>query len=164
MGYQNSCLLIFCWLANQLINLQFKLYTVQQKNTIQAMQKKNKNKFLYRHYSQVKAACSAASSSQIQTYQSENKLLSGSSARIFYMYHNIYQFSSNFAALHSRPYLARQCALHWWREEPGSVSVQWLWSVWLQTFRRCRSGVHPEAHSRLQVRPEPGQQWGGRSP
>lgn len=50
MDYQNSCLLIFCWSANQLINLQFKLYTVQQRNTIQAMQKKNKNKFLYRHY------------------------------------------------------------------------------------------------------------------
>lgn len=57
----------------------------------------------------------------------------------------------------SRPYLARQRALHWWREEPGSVRVQRLWSLRLQTFRGRRGGVQPEAHSWLQVHPEPGQ-------
>lgn len=68
------------------------------------------------------------------------------------------------AALHSRPYLARQRALQRRREEPGRVSLQRLWRHWLQAFRRRRCGVHAEENSRLQVYPKPGQQWRGRNP
>lgn len=93
-------------------------------------------------YFQVKPLCSLSISAQIYTNQTQTL----------------------FASLHFRPYLARQLALHWWREEPCSVWVQWLRCVWLQTFRRCRSGVHPEAHSRVPIHPEPGQQRRGRFP
>lgn len=72
--------------------------------------------------------------------------------------------SSKLSSVHSRPYLVRQRALLWQWEEPGSVHVQRLWSDWLQTFGRRRGGVHPEAHSRLQVHPDPGSQRWGRFP